>query len=204
KSLGVTIITDNTVEEIVLKEKKAIGVKTTHGFYPCDILLSGADYYHTETLLPKALRQYSENYWNKKIFAPSALLFYVGFDKKLKNVSHHTLFFDTDFEEHAKTIYDTKEWAEKPLFYASFPSITDASSAPINKEAGIFLIPIAPDITDTVEIREHYFNQLVNRIETITGESIKENILFKESYCVKNFKEDYNSFKGNAYGLANT
>lgn len=204
KSLGVTIITNSNVEEIVLKDKKAIGVKTSYGFYSCDILLSGADYYHTESLLPKVLRQYSENYWNKKIFAPSALLFYVGFNKKLKNVSHHTLFFDTDFEEHAKTIYDTKEWAEKPLFYASFPSITDTSSAPINNEAGIFLIPIAPDIIDTPEIREHYFNQLINRIETITGESIIENILFKESYCVKNFKEDYNSFKGNAYGLANT
>ena len=155
-------------------------------------------------MLPKELRQYSEQYWDKKTFAPSALLFYVGFDKKLKNVSHHTLFFDTDFDEHAKTIYDTKEWAKKPLFYGSFPSITDASAAPNNKEAGIFLIPIAPDLEDTPQIREHYFNQLIERIEHITGETIKSNILFKESYCVSNFKNDYNSYKGNAYGLANT
>lgn len=114
------------------------------------------------------------------------------------------MFFDTDFEAHAKTIYDTKEWAEKPLFYASFPSITDATTAPEGKEAGIFLIPIAPDVEDTSEIREHYFNQLMDRIETITGESVKKHILFKESYCVNNFKEDYHSYKGNAYGLANT
>ncbi|PWK20946.1 phytoene desaturase family protein [Xanthomarina spongicola] len=204
KSLGVKIITSSEVEKVEIKNNNVTGVTTHSGYFPCDILLSGADYHHTETLLPKPLRQYSESYWDKKVFAPSALLFYVGFDKKLNNVSHHTLFFDTDFEAHAKTIYDTKEWAEKPLFYASFPSITDASTAPEGQEAGIFLIPIAPDVEDTPEIREHYFNQLVERVETITGESIKSNILFKESYCVNNFKDDYHSYKGNAYGLANT
>ena len=204
KSLGVNIITDSEVEQIEVIDNTAIGVKTNTDFYPCEVLISGADYHHTETLLPKDFRQYSESYWNKKTFAPSALLFYVGFNKKLENVSHHTLFFDTDFEEHAKTIYDTKEWAKKPLFYGSFPSITDASTAPANKEAGIFLIPIAPGINDTPEIREHYFNQLIDRIEKITSQSIKDSVLFKESYCVNDFKKDYHSYKGNAYGLANT
>ncbi len=204
ESLGVKIETNREVASIDIENKKVIGVKTNNQYYNCNILLSGADYHHTETLLPNNLRQYSEKYWNTKTFAPSALLFYVGFNKKINNVSHHTLFFDTDFDAHAKTIYDTKEWAEKPLFYASFPSITDASTAPENKESGIFLIPIAPDSEDTQEIREHYFNQLIERIESITGESIKNNILFKESYCVQNFKDDYNSYKGNAYGLANT
>ncbi|HLV38500.1 phytoene desaturase family protein [Xanthomarina sp.] len=204
QSWGVNIKSENEVESIEIKNKKVTGVCTNTGYFPCDILLSGADYHHTETLLPQELRQYSEAYWDKKVFAPSALLFYVGFDKKLENVSHHTLFFDTDFEAHAKTIYDTKEWAEKPLFYASFPSITDASTAPEGKEAAIFLIPIAPDVEDTPEIREHYFKQLIDRVEGITGTSIKDHILFQESYCVNNFKDDYHSYKGNAYGLANT
>ncbi|GGG33624.1 phytoene desaturase family protein [Bizionia arctica] len=204
QSLGVKIISDSEVENIEIENNTVTGVTTKTSFFPCDILLSGADYHHTETLLPQKLRQYSEAYWDKKVFAPSALLFYVGFDKKLENVSHHTLFFDTDFDAHAKTIYDTKEWAEKPLFYASFPSITDASTAPKGQEAGIFLIPIAPDVEDTPEIREHYFKQLIDRVEDITGETLKEHILFKESYCVNNFKDDYHSYKGNAYGLANT
>ncbi|MFD2822169.1 phytoene desaturase family protein [Lacinutrix iliipiscaria] len=204
KSLGVTIITESAVEKIDTVHKKVTRVLANNQWYSCDILLSGADYHHTETLLQKDLRQYSNQYWDKKIFAPSALLFYVGFNKKIENVSHHTLFFDTDFDTHAKTIYDTKEWAEKPLFYGSFPSITDASSAPNGKEAAIFLIPIAPDIEDTPEIRQKYFDQLINRVESITGESLKNSVLFQESYCVKDFKNDYNSYKGNAYGLANT
>jgi phytoene desaturase len=204
KSLGVSILVNQNATDIIVKNGVATKVITNNQEFDCDLVLSGADYHHTETILPKKYRQYSEDYWNKKTFAPSALLFYVAFNKKLKNVSHHTLFFDTDFEEHANTIYETKEWAKKPLFYASFPSITDRLVAPEGKEAGIFLIPIASDIEDTPEIREHYFNQIIKRTEKITGQSLANHILFKESYCVNDFKEDYNAYKGNAYGLANT
>lgn len=203
KELGVKIQTNANVEKITTQNGVANGVVVNGNQLYADVVLSGADYHHTETLLDKKERQYSEKYWNKKTFAPSSLLFYVGFDKKLTNVLHHTLFFDADFDVHAKDIYDQPAWPKKPLFYASFPSITDASFAPQGKEAGVFLIPLAPGIEDTPEIRESYFNQIVKRFEAITQQPIKENIIFKESYCVKDFIKDYNSYKGNAYGLAN-
>ncbi|MBA6157245.1 phytoene desaturase [Tenacibaculum sp. S7007] len=202
--LGVEFRTQSNVEEITVNSAgEAIGLVVNEEFIPSDIILSGADYHHTETLLPNNLRQYSEKYWDKKVFAPSSLLFYVGFDKKIENVCHHTLFFDTDFDMHAKTIYDSPSWPKEPLFYASFPSITDGSFAPTNKEAGTFLIPLAPGIEDTKEIREKYFNIIINRLEKLTNQSVKEHIIFKESYCVNDFVKDYNSYKGNAYGLAN-
>lgn len=202
--LGVEFKTQSNVEEITVNSAgEAIGLVVNEEFIPSDIVLSGADYHHTETLLPNNLRQYSEKYWDKKVFAPSSLLFYVGFDKKLTDVCHHTLFFDTDFDVHAKSIYDTSSWPKEPLFYASFPSITDDSFAPTNKEAATFLIPLAPGIEDTLEIREKYFNIIINRLEKLTNQSVKENILFKESFCVNDFVKDYNSYKGNAYGLAN-
>ena len=203
-SLGVKFETNKAVTAINLDGKQVKSVSTAQQEYPCDVLLSGADYHHTETLLPESFKQYSEGYWDKKTFAPSALLFFVGFDKPIQNVTHHTLFFDTDFEAHAETIYDTKTWPEKPLFYASFPSKTDTIAAPEGKEAGIFLMPIAPDLEDTPEIRAAYFDKLITRLEKTVGCDVKSTILFKESYCVNDFKDDYNSYKGNAYGLANT
>ena len=161
-SLGVEFKTKSNVQKIrVDTTGKAIGLIVNHEIIPADIILSGADYHHTETLLPTKYRQYSEKYWSKKVFAPSSLLFYVGLDKKLVDVCHHTLFFDTDFDLHAKTIYDTPSWPENPLFYASFPSITDDTFAPENKEAATFLIPLAPGIQDTPEIREKYFNIII-------------------------------------------
>ncbi|CAL2074661.1 phytoene desaturase family protein [Tenacibaculum sp. 190524A02b] len=203
KDLGVEFKTNTTVNEIVIKDSKVAGVSVNGKFIETDLVLSGADYHHTETLLPKNYRQYSDSYWAKKTFAPSSLLFYIGFDKKLKNVNHHTLFFDTDFDVHAKTIYDTPSWPKDPLFYASFPSMTDDSFAPEGKEAGTFLIPLAPGIEDTPEIREKYFDLIIDRFEKLTNQKVKSHIVSKESYCVNNFIKDYNSYKGNAYGLAN-
>jgi len=202
-SLGVIIRTNENVNKIEVEKGKAIGVFTGNEFLSADIILSGADYHHTESLLEVSYRQYSKKYWSKKTFAPSSLLFYVAFDKKLTNVSHHTLFFDADFEEHAKEIYDRPSWPKKPLFYGSFPSVTDKTFAPEGKEAGIFLIPLAPGIEDTPEIRANYFDQIIERFELITNQEVKSQILFKESYCVNDFIKDYNSYKGNAYGLAN-
>ena len=201
--LGVEIKTNQNVEKINVDNGVVKSVVSNGDTIYSDVVLSGADYHHTESLLDEKYRGYSEKYWNSKIFAPSSLLFYVAFDKKIKNVSHHTLFFDTEFDVHAKAIYDDPKWPEKPLFYASFPSKTDETVAPEGKEAGIFLIPIAPGIEDTPEIREKYFNNIMERFETLTDQKVVNSIIFKESFCVKDFVKDYNSYKGNAYGLAN-
>ena len=204
ESLGVNINTNANVEEILVQNNSATGLVVNGDTITADIVLSGADYHHTETLLPLKLRQYSETYWSKKTFAPSALLFYIGFDTPIINVEHHTLFFDVDFEEHSKAIYDDPQWPENPLFYASFPSKTDSSVAPKGKEAGIFLIPLAPGIEDTEAIRETYFKKIMTHFENLTNQKVQKNVIFKETYCLNNFIEDYNSYKGNAYGLANT
>ena len=204
-SLGVDFRTESNVEKIIVDEKNNVSDIVVNGEkLKTGLVLSGADYHHTETLLDEKFRQYSEKYWEKKIFAPSSLLFYVGFDKKITHVSHHTLFFDSDFDQHAKEIYDEPKWPTNPLFYANFTSTTDKSSAPEGKEAGFFLIPLAPGIEDSEELRELYFNKIMDRFEKLTNQSIKESVLFKKSFCVEDFKQEYNSYKGNAYGMANT
>lgn len=204
KELGVTVHTNANIEKIEVVNGKAVGLKVNGETVSADVVLSGADYHHTETLLDEKHRAYSEKYWDKKTFAPSSLLFYVGLDKKVANVEHHSLFFDVDFDVHAQDIYDTPKWPENPLFYASFPSKTDSNSAPEGKEAAIFLIPIAPGLKDTPELRETYFEKIITRLEKLTHQEIRNNIIFKESFCVNDFIKDYNSYKGNAYGLANT
>lgn len=204
KELGVTIKTNAPVEKINIESGKAIGITSNGEKMHADIIVSGADYHHTETLLDNAYRQYSERYWEKKTFAPSSLLFYVGFDKKVSNVNHHTLFFDVDFDIHAEAIYNTPQWPENPLFYASFPSKTDEHAAPEGKEAGIFLIPLAPGLHDIPEIRGLYFEKIMTRLEDLTSQELKNHVIFKESFCINDFVKDYNSYKGNAYGMANT
>lgn len=205
EELGVKFHTNASVTNINSgKDKIVTSITIDNVDKDVDILVSGADYVHSEQLLSEKDRMYSDTYWKKKVMAPSSLLFYVGLDKKVDRLLHHTLFFDVSFEAHAKAIYDEPEWPEKPLFYASFPSITDASVAPEGKEAAIFLIPLAPDLEDSEALRQQYFDIIIDRLEQLTQQEIKSSVLFSDSYCVTDFKEDYNSFKGNAYGMANT
>tara|TARA_B100001778_G_scaffold240360_1_gene200760 strand:- start:814 stop:2289 length:1476 start_codon:yes stop_codon:yes gene_type:complete len=204
KSLGVEFQTNSPVEKIIIENGKTTGVLINGLKHKSDIVLSGADYHHTETLLDIKYRVYSEKYWSKKTFAPSSLLFYIGLNKKVNNVAHHTLFFDVDFEKHASEIYDNPKWPDDPLFYANFPSKSDPSMAPNGKEACFILIPIAPGLKDNLELRNKYFDKVIKRLEERTGQSIKDHILFKESFCVNDFISEYNSYKGNAYGLAMT
>lgn len=202
--LGVTIETDAAIEKIVVENKTATGIVINGKSVKADIILSGADYHHTETLLDIEHRAYSEKYWESRVFAPSSLLFFVGFDKKIENISHHALFFDVDFNQHAADIYDEPKWPDAPLFYANFPSKTDQTAAPEGMESGFFLIPLAPGIHDSEALREEYFEKIITRFEQLTQQKIKNNIIFKRSFCKNDFVTDYNAYKGNAYGMANT
>ncbi len=202
--LGVSIQTNSPIEKIVVENKTTTGIIINGKHIKADIVLSGADYHHTETLLTEEHRVYSEKYWESRVFAPSSLLFFVGFDKKIENISHHSLFFDVDFNQHAIDIYDIPKWPEAPLFYANFPSKTDTSAAPEGMESGFFLIPLAPGIKDNEALREEYFEKIIDRFEKLTQQKIKNNIIFKRSFCKNDFITDYNAYKGNAYGMANT
>jgi len=174
--------------------------------FTADVVISGADYHFTETgLLPEKNRSYTEAYWDKRVMAPGCLIYYVGLNKKLQNVPHHSLFFDTSFDIHGKEIYTHPNWPTEPLFYVSVTSVTDDTVAPSGCENMFFLIPVAAGLqNDTEVLRDQYFDAIVKRFETRTGQNIRDNIVYKKSYSISNFIKDYNSYKGNAYGLANT
>ncbi len=205
KSLGVKFKHNTTVQKIVANNQKAIsGIIMNDEFYQADIVVSGADYQHTESLLEKKYRRYSPKYWDKRVFAPSALLFYLGFDKKIKEAKHHSLFFDVGFETHLDSIYGKPKWPSRPLFYANFPSVSDSTVAPKGKESCVLLVPIASGLESNNRQHERIFKQILSRMEKRLNVPLKEHIILKEIYSVDDFKNDYSSTKGNAYGLATT
>jgi phytoene desaturase len=205
EELGVDIRYNQEVKQIIVTDSHAKQVVTDTDTYEVDAVVGGADYHHLEQkVLEPRLRNYTAKYWDKRTMAPSSLLFYIGIDKKLPGLHHHNLFFDEDFALHAEEIYEDPQWPSKPLFYVCAPSVTDDSVAPEGYENLFFLIPLAPDLEDTDELREKYFEIILNRFERLTGHSIRDHIVYKRSYAHRDFKADYHAFKGNAYGLANT
>ena len=206
EELGVKFHFNANVDAITVENGAVTGVDYNNGEHQnLDKLIAGADYQFVESkLLPKEYRNYSDDYWQKRKLAPSSLLFYLGVNKKVAGLEHHNLFFDEEFELHSKEIYDTPQWPTKPLFYVCVPSKTDDTVAPQGSENMFVLMPLATGIEDNETIREKYYHLLLSRIEKRTGVSIREHVVYKRSYAINDFVADYNAFKGNAYGLANT
>lgn len=201
----VKFIINCDVKKIDISHNRVNKLVTSKGIFSADGLIASGDYHHIEQdLLDKEYRNYNEAYWNKRTLAPSSLIFYVGVNKKIEKLIHHNLFFDAPINEHAEEIYTIPRWPENPLFYVCCPSITDSGVAPQGMENLFILIPIAPGLDDTNDIREHYFDIVIKRMEQLCGQNIKDHIIYKRSYCKNDFINDYHAYKGNAYGLANT
>lgn len=196
---------NKNVEKIHTENKKATSLQINGEIIDFDYVVASSDYHHTETLLDENIRNYTEDYWQKKTFAPSSLIFYLGINEEIPNLKHHTLFFENNLDEHIDCIYGERKWPEKPLFYVCCPSKTDENVAPKGRENLFLLMPLAIGINDEENIREKYLVDMLSRLEKHTGiRDLASKIEYKKSYCVSDFISDYNAYGGNAYGLANT
>lgn len=196
---------DSNVEKINVRNGSVDSLTVNGKELQFDAVIASSDYHYTETLLEEEYRNYTEDYWRKRTFAPSCLIYYLGVNEIIPNLKHHTLFFENDLDEHIDCIYGEKRWPEKPLFYVCCPSKTDDKVAPKGKENLFLLMPLAIGINDDDTIREKFLSEMLQRIESLTGvENLASKIAYKRSYCVSDFLSDYNAYGGNAYGLANT
>ncbi|MDN3584628.1 phytoene desaturase family protein [Mucilaginibacter flavus] len=202
---GVKFHTGDPVRALKVDDRRISDVITGSDHKNYDAVLAAADYHHVEQdLLEPRFHNYSSAYWNKRLMAPSCLIFYLGITRKIERLDHHTLFFDADLKQHGLEIYKNPKWPSQPLFYVCCPSKTDNSVAPAGHENLFVLMPLAAGLTDHYTLREEYFDVIMQRLEDFTGILIRQYIDYKKSYCVNDFTSDYNSYKGNAYGLANT
>ncbi|WES99304.1 phytoene desaturase family protein [Chryseobacterium arthrosphaerae] len=202
---GVTFHFNHDVKKINTENGKAASITVNGEDYEFDAVIASSDYHHTETLIPKSLRNYKEAYWKTRTFAPSCLIYYLGIKGEISRLKHHTLFFENELDNHIECIYKNKKWPSKPLFYSCCPSKTDPDVAPEGCENLFLLLPLAPGIHDDEPVREKYLVEMLERIEKHTGETdLISRIEYKRSYCVSDFISDYNAYQGNAYGLSNT
>lgn len=205
KENNVRIITNQEVEKIVVENGKIIGVKTHNKTYTSDLVISNADYPFTETqLLEKKYRTYGQEYWKKKTIAPSAFILYLGIKGKVKNLKHHNLFFEHDWQKHFDEIFDDPKWPDKPSFYVSCPSKTDKTVAPKDCENIFVLVPVAPGLNDTDKIRKEYRTKIIKELEEMTGDILSDRILYERIFAQRDYKDLYNAYKGTALGLAHT
>ncbi len=203
---GVEYKFNSPVQKINVIDGVAKSVTVNGEQIEANIILSNADYEFTETqLLDKKYQTYSLNYWNKKLLAPSAFVMYLGINKKVKNLLHHTIILSKDWNEHfTEDIINKPKWPNNPSIYVCCPSKTDSSVAPEGYENVFVTVPVAAGLADTPEIRKEYRDKVIKIIENYIGESFNENIILEKIITVNDYKEMYNAFNGSSVGLAPT
>ncbi len=202
---GVEIITGESVEKVIVKNGRARGVVTGSGPREADAVLVNADYAHAEmNFLDDEHRTFSDKYWQKRVWAPSMFIMYLGLNKKLPSLQHHNLYFARDWDRHFDTIFSNPGWPDDPCFYVSCISKTDNDAAPAGGENVFVLVPVAPGLDDSPLQREAYADRIIEHIERVTGESISDSLAVRRIYSHRDFISDYNAWGGTALGLSHT
>lgn len=202
---GVEIYLSEPVIGVSAKNYHISEVITEKRSLPVDIVVSSIDYPHFETkILESKYQTYNINYWNKKILSPGAYIIYLGVTKKVKNVEHHNLYFSDNWKENFDEIYIKKTWPQDPSYYVNVPSKTDPSVAPNGCETMMFLVPVPSGIDDNDQIRNELFERIIFHFENLIEDKIFNYIDFKKIFSHRDFIDQYNSFKGSAFGLAHT
>lgn len=194
------------VSKIITSNKKASGVKLKNGKeLRADIVIANADYNFVETkLLDQEHRTYKKEYWDKKTVSPSGLLIYMGVKKRVPNLRHHNLFFDTNWDQHFDNVFNAKKWSENPLFYLCAPTKTDASVAPKSCENIFVLAPQAAGKQPSKKTIEKTVQNIIKRIEQKVGQDFSGDIEVLDVRAQDYFTQTFNALDGNAFGLSHT
>lgn len=205
---GVEIYTDISVEEILVEDKKATGVRLGDGsIISADYVISNADMHFTETkLLTKdSYRTFPQKYWNNATMGPSAFILYLGLNDTVDTLIHHNLRFSVNWKENFKDVFDTPRFPDDPSYYVCCPTKTDTTIAPAGKDLLFVLVPVAAGIEFTEEQRKEYRDKIIHMMkEDLNIPHLEEMIEYESMYAHQEFVRDYNAFQGTALGLAHT
>jgi phytoene desaturase len=212
---GADLRAGTAVRRIVVTDGAATGVELADGsLIEADLVVSAADLHHTETVLltDPEWRSYPEEYWQKAVAGPSALLIYLGIDGELPELEHHTLFFAHAWAENFEAIFGAEPRVpETPSFYVCKPSGVDPSVAPDGTENVFVLVPLPADpglghggIGGTGDERiEALADACLARLAEWAGiPDLADRIVLRRTVGPADFADDLNAWKGTALGPA--
>ncbi|MFF2052196.1 phytoene desaturase family protein [Leifsonia sp. NPDC058194] len=192
-----------------------VGASGTMRELDADVVVSAADLHHTETqLLPPHLRTHPERVWEKRNPGPGAVLVMLGVRGSLPQLTHHTLFFTTDWAANFERIYGSEPGIPDPAsLYVCKPSETDPGVAPAGHENLFVLVPVPADVSIGSGGLEGGGDRLVERtadaaiaqVAAWAGiPDLADRIVLRRTVGPEDFARDVNAWSGGALGLAHT
>ncbi|MBG9989280.1 phytoene desaturase [Aerococcaceae bacterium DSM 111176] len=208
EELGGTIHLNAPVEEILIEDKEAKGIRVNGEEILSDYTMVNADFPYTMTnLIPneKDRGKYTDKKVNNMEYSCSCFILYLGVDKAYPTEAVHTFHIADDFDRNISDIFDAGVLPEDPSIYVFNVSQVDKSLSPEDRDSLYVLVPV-PELSLfdewTEETIQNYREKVLNILTDIEPfQDIKEHIRYESIYTPKMFEENFNAYNGATFGL---
>ncbi|GEK90971.1 phytoene desaturase family protein [Alkalibacterium kapii] len=212
KELGGKIEYNSPVDEIVIENKKATGIKVNGEKILSDYVMCNADFpYAMKNLVKdeKAKGKYTDKKIDSMKYSCSCFVMYLGLNKKYNEVENvHNFVFSQDLDQNLEDIFDGK-LLDNGSFYVYIASKMDETLAPENKDGLYILLPVSDLATAnykwTEKTKRYYRQQILSKLKTVEGfETVEEDIISESYMTPVDFERDFNAYNGATFGLRPT
>ncbi|WJY27127.1 phytoene desaturase family protein [Sporosarcina trichiuri] len=212
KELGGTVHYNSSVDEILIEDGMATGIRIGTDVIPSDFVMCNADFpYAMKNLVkePKAKGKYTDEKIDSMDYSCSCFLMYLGMDRKYDDVKNaHNFIFNEELERNLNDIFTGKR-LEKASFYVYIGSKLDDSLAPEGKDGLYILVPVSDKSCceykwDDGTIR-HYREYVLEALEKVPGfEGVRDDIVSESYMTPDDFEQRFNAYHGATFGLQPT
>ena len=214
REMGVEFRFDSTVEKIIIKNGKAVGVQINVEEYgeieeeilAADIVISNADAVVTyRDLIEESARpSFSNKKLNKLEPSSSGFVLLLGVKNQFSQLAHHNIFFSDDYETEFHRIFNLKIFASRPTIYVCASSKTDSTQAPAGCENLFVLVnaPYTAEITKWYIEAEPYSDLIIKKLEQFGLIELKNSLEFEQIITPEDFEYIFNANRGSIYGVS--
>jgi phytoene desaturase len=201
---GISIKTNSPVTKIDVSNGKVRGIHLKNDdFYPCDIVVSNADLPYTyRELLPPEYGRSKARVLQKKSYACSGYLLYLGIDRVFPDLQHQSLYFADDYRANMDEIFVSMKVPESPSFHLNIPTQTNPDLAPPGHSIFYILAPVA-NLQSNINWQESapvIREKLISRVENLIDSNLRKHIVWEKEYLPTDFQKDINAEWGTAFG----
>jgi phytoene desaturase len=206
---GGTIRYGAAVEQILLRQRRAIGVRLRNAEeLHSDIVVSNADSVATyRDLMPAGtLRRWTHAKLDRAQLSMSLFVWYFGTSRQYSEVPHHTILVGPRYKELLRDIFKRRILADDFSLYLHRPTATDPSLAPAGCDAFYVLSPV-PHLGADVDwpaTSERYRRAIARHLSLTLLPELESRIVSSRIMTPLDFRDRLLSAQGAAFGLAPT
>ncbi len=198
---GIQFHFNQKVEEIIVKEGQAIGIKTKDNQHFADAIVSNMDIFSTYKKLLKDQKHPERTLQQER--SSSAIIFYWGIKKQFAELDLHNILFSGNYRKEFEHIFDKKSLFEDPTIYINITSKELSSDAPNGKENWFVMINAPGDFGQNWDALVKQARQnIIDKVNRLLGVNLESLIEVEDILTPPLIEQRTGSYRGALYGAA--